>query len=194
MSGAAMPLTTLQISRMSKLLDEALPLVEAARRRWLETLSPEHQDLSQALQGALLPGDRRTPDAAPLVDETHGDIAEEMVFDKRPEKALAEARLEPNKDVRTKALAIVYYSLGRKADSDAMLTEIETKHAADKAADIAFIYAFRGETERAFQWLNRASLQHDPTLFLIKGNIGVLPNIEREPRYHALLREMHLPD
>ncbi len=40
---------------MSRLLDEALPLDEAARRRWLDELSPENQELSQPLRQALLP-------------------------------------------------------------------------------------------------------------------------------------------
>jgi len=49
-----MPLTTLQMSRMSRLLDEALPLTEAGRRRWLEALSPDDRDLALALREALL--------------------------------------------------------------------------------------------------------------------------------------------
>jgi serine/threonine-protein kinase len=40
---------------MSRLLDQALPLDEAGRRRWLEQLSPDHQDLVGALRSALLP-------------------------------------------------------------------------------------------------------------------------------------------
>lgn len=50
-----MRLTVQQIARMSRLLDEALPLDEAARRLWLVNLSPEYQDLAQALRAALLP-------------------------------------------------------------------------------------------------------------------------------------------
>src|SRR6516162_9989154 len=50
-----MRLTIRQMALMSRLLDEALPLDKAGRRRWLETLSPEYQELSQALQQALLP-------------------------------------------------------------------------------------------------------------------------------------------
>jgi serine/threonine protein kinase/Tfp pilus assembly protein PilF len=46
-----------QMARLSRLLDEALPLDEAARRVWLENLSPEYQDLATALREALLPGD-----------------------------------------------------------------------------------------------------------------------------------------
>jgi serine/threonine protein kinase/TolB-like protein/Tfp pilus assembly protein PilF len=50
-----MRLTIRQMALMSRLLDEALPLDKAGRRRWLETLSPEYQEISQALQQALLP-------------------------------------------------------------------------------------------------------------------------------------------
>jgi eukaryotic-like serine/threonine-protein kinase len=50
-----MKLTIRQMALMSRLLDEALPLDEAGRRRWLADLSPEYQDLAQALRAALLP-------------------------------------------------------------------------------------------------------------------------------------------
>jgi hypothetical protein len=40
---------------MSRLLDEALDLDEAARQRWLETLPPEHHALAPILREALLP-------------------------------------------------------------------------------------------------------------------------------------------
>ena len=50
-----MKLTIQQMALMSRLLDEALPLDEAGRRRWLADLSPEYQDLAQALRAALLP-------------------------------------------------------------------------------------------------------------------------------------------
>jgi serine/threonine protein kinase/TolB-like protein/Tfp pilus assembly protein PilF len=48
------------MASMSRLLDEALPLDEAGRRRWLENLSPEYQDLAQALRAALLPDATRS--------------------------------------------------------------------------------------------------------------------------------------
>jgi serine/threonine protein kinase/TolB-like protein len=55
-----MRLTIQQMALMSRLLDEALPLDEAARRRWLVDLSPEYQDLAQALRAALLPDATRS--------------------------------------------------------------------------------------------------------------------------------------
>jgi eukaryotic-like serine/threonine-protein kinase len=50
-----MRLTIQQIALMSRLLDEALPLDEAARRLWLVNLSPDYQDLARPLRAALLP-------------------------------------------------------------------------------------------------------------------------------------------
>jgi serine/threonine protein kinase/TolB-like protein len=50
-----MRLTIQQMTLMSRLLDEALPLDEAGRRLWLVNLSPEYQDLAEALRAALLP-------------------------------------------------------------------------------------------------------------------------------------------
>src|ERR1700677_4073065 len=52
-----MSLTTIQMARMSKLLDEALPLDEPGRRRWLEELPPADRDLALPLREALLGGD-----------------------------------------------------------------------------------------------------------------------------------------
>ena len=57
-----MGLSISQMVRMSRLLDEALPLDEAARRAWLEKLSVEHEDLAAALRAALLPSQGETAD------------------------------------------------------------------------------------------------------------------------------------
>src|SRR5579862_5506334 len=51
-----MSLSSQQMARMSRLLDEALPLDTAARRAWLQSLSPDCQDLLSALRTALLGG------------------------------------------------------------------------------------------------------------------------------------------
>ena len=50
-----MRLSASQIALMSRLLDEALPLDDAGRRRWLETLPEEFADLLDSLRQALLP-------------------------------------------------------------------------------------------------------------------------------------------
>jgi hypothetical protein len=58
-----MRLSSVQMVRMSRLLDEALPLDELGRREWLAALGPEQQDIAAALREALLPGSAGTQDA-----------------------------------------------------------------------------------------------------------------------------------
>jgi len=61
-----MSLTISQMTLMSRLLDEALPLDESARRNWLEKLSPEYAEIALALRQALLPDGEQLSDVAHL--------------------------------------------------------------------------------------------------------------------------------
>ena len=67
------------------------------------------------------------------------------------------------------------------------------KNYTDTAAyQIAEVYAYRGEVDRAFEWLERAYAQRDSGLSQIKGDPH-FKRLERDPRYAALLEKMHLP-
>lgn len=61
--------------------------------------------------------------------------------------------------------AMAYFALGRKADSDTALAQM-LKSEATHPYIVAQIYAFRGETDEAFKWLDQASAQKDPALVL----------------------------
>ena len=54
------------------------------------------------------------------------------------------------------------------------------------------MYAFRGEADRAFEWLERAYVQRDGGLTTLKGD-PLLKSLERNPRYAAFLKKMRLP-
>jgi serine/threonine protein kinase/tetratricopeptide (TPR) repeat protein len=72
-----MALTSADLTRMSRLLDEALPLDGSGRKAWLEALPAEHQDLLMPLRTALLTADGEIrhqdsltdlPDLGPSID------------------------------------------------------------------------------------------------------------------------------
>ena len=67
-----------------------------------------------------------------------------------------------------------------------------SKNVREGPFQIAEIYAYRGETDNAFEWLERTYKQRDGGLAEMKGD-PLLRNIERDPRYHALLQKMKLP-
>jgi hypothetical protein len=52
---------------------------------------------------------------------------------------------------------------------------------------IAEVYAYRGETDKAFEWLERAYAQRDPGLAGIKGD-PLLKNLAADSRYTAFLK------
>ena len=60
------------------------------------------------------------------------------------------------------------------------------------AFQIAEVFAYRGEIDRAFEWLDRAYTLHDGGMADIKGD-PLLKNLERDPRYSAFLKKMRLP-
>jgi len=109
-----------------------------------------------------------------------------------PQEALAEMEREPELLWRLQGLALAYHALGQERESDAALAEFIAKFQAEAAFQIAEVYAFRGEADRAFEWLERAYAQRDGGLTQIKGD-PLLKNLERDPRYTAFLRTMRLP-
>ncbi|MBZ5653549.1 MAG: protein kinase [Acidobacteriia bacterium] len=110
----------------------------------------------------------------------------------RPQDALAEAGQDQHPIFRLQGLALAYHALGRKQESDQALAELMTKYRADGAFQIAEVYAFRGEADRAFEWLERAYVQRDGGLSQMKGDL-LLKNIEHDSRYAALLKKLRLP-
>jgi hypothetical protein len=88
-------------------------------------------------------------------------------------------------------LALAYHALGRKKESDAALAELIGKYHADWAFQIAEVYAFRGEADRAFEWLERAYAQRDGGFIGMKGD-PLLKSLERDRRYAAFLKKMRL--
>jgi len=110
----------------------------------------------------------------------------------RLQQAFAEMERESDPPWHLFGLAITYHALGKKNESDAATAEFVAKNHAGGAYQIAEIYSFRGEADRAFDWLNRAYDQRDSGLAFIKGDPLLTP-IQRDPRYQAFLKKMQLP-
>jgi tetratricopeptide (TPR) repeat protein len=107
--------------------------------------------------------------------------------------ALLEMQKETIDEGKRQGLAIVYYALGRRAESDAALAGMLKDQADTDALGIAEVYSFRGQSDEAMHWLERAYAQKDPYLYFIKHDT-LLKNLEGEPRYKAFLRKMNLPE
>jgi TolB-like protein/cytochrome c-type biogenesis protein CcmH/NrfG len=102
--------------------------------------------------------------------------------------ALAEMKLEPDEQWRLPGLSMAYHSLGMSSEADHALAELIQKYPRTAAVSVAMVLAFRGDTDAAFQWLDKAVQYHDITL----GSIPLEPmfvNLHSDPRWLTFLRE-----
>jgi len=106
-------------------------------------------------------------------------------------EALAEAEKETAPAYRLSGLALANHALGRNKESDANLAELIAKFQATNPYEIADVYAFRGEADAAFEWLERSYNVRDPGLSEIKGD-PLLKSLQPDPRYAAFLKKMRL--
>ena len=67
------------------------------------------------------------------------------------------------------------------------------KYAGIGAYQVAEAYAYRGEKEKAFDWLDRAYRQRDSGMTDLDTD-PLLANIKDDPRYAAMLRKLKLPE
>jgi hypothetical protein len=107
--------------------------------------------------------------------------------------ALAEAQKETDEDSRLRILALVYWAVERRSESDMALRQLESKFADVDAYDIGEVHAYRGEADTAFNWLGRAYRQRDTSMLFLKVD-PLLRNLRNDARYKVLLRKMNMPD
>jgi len=110
----------------------------------------------------------------------------------RAQDALPEIEHVHYAPVRAHLYALTYYALGRKSESDAELSELITKYHGSNAFEIAEVYSFRNQTDEAFEWLDRAYAQHDPSMLSTKLD-PLLNSLHNDPRFAALLKKLNLP-
>ena len=108
------------------------------------------------------------------------------------QRALAEFERDQRGSEKSVGEALAYAAMGKKAEGDAALNQLIANYQVQAAYQIAEVYAFRGEVDQAFQWLELARAHRDAGLPAIKGD-PLLKNLYRDPRFAQFLRSMNLP-
>ena len=94
---------------------------------------------------------------------------------------------------RKTGMALALCGSGPKAAADAALQELIATDAETAAIQIAEIYAFRNETDAAFEWLERAFVQQDHGVSLLR-NSTVFRRLYDDPRWQPYLAKVGLAD
>jgi tetratricopeptide (TPR) repeat protein len=183
-------------SRILGDLDKAIELekqaiafdpLHADSHLWLGHLlymTGRYNEAQVALQKAL--------DLNPQSAATHTVLCRVLLAEGKPQQALAEIEKEPTDWERLTGKALAYHALGREQDSKAAVASLIAKYRASSAYQIAQVYAYRGESDKSFTWLEQAYKQRDAGLTEIKID-PLFKNLRHDSRYAELLKEMHLP-
>lgn len=126
---------------------------------------------------------------SPGFGAAHSWIGVALLLEGDPPAALAEMRQESRETWRLVGLALAYQALGRRAESDSAVAELIRERARDAPYNIAYVFAYRGDADRAFEWLNRAVEYRDPGL----SEVPVQPlfeGVHADPRWAAFLRKI----
>jgi tetratricopeptide (TPR) repeat protein len=112
-----------------------------------------------------------------------------LLWKNQPEEALAAMEQETYAPFRELGLTMAYHALGRAAESDSLLAEVIEELEPDWAYNIAYVEAFRGEADAAFEWLDEAAQVNDPGLSLLAVPIQ-FENIMDDPRWLPFLESI----
>lgn len=94
---------------------------------------------------------------------------------------------------RWAVLAAAEYALGHAQESQRVMDELVDKYGPRNPYSIAIPYAWRGQIDKAFEWLERAYQQRDAGIAQLQA-IFVLSEVRKDPRYKELLRKMNFPE
>jgi tetratricopeptide (TPR) repeat protein len=129
----------------------------------------------------------------PSNDAFHFGLGQLDLLQGRLTDALAEFQKLGGDGVRRMGDAMIEHANGHEKQSQQALKELIAKHANDMAYQVGDVYAWRGEKDKAFEWLERAYQQRDSGLNGIAYD-PLLAGLKSDPRYGALLQKLNLAD
>jgi len=136
---------------------------------------------------------RKALELFPTGPDLHAYLGNLLLLRGEATAALAEFQREPDEADRRQGAAIAYFALGRKAKANAALSEMERLDATIRPSNFAEAFAYRGESNQAFTWLDRAYQQRDPGVAFVNRD-PFLKRLHGDPRWKAFLRKMKLPE
>jgi adenylate cyclase len=145
------------------------------------TASQQYAAASNALAKSL----EIRPDGAYAVS----DVGQIQLLEGNNAEALNAFRQVTFEPLRLRGVA----AAGHAGESERAFAELIRKYQKQDAYQIADAFAWRGDSDKAFAWLDRAFAQRDPGLAYLKWD-PLLLRVRGDSRYPSLLKKMHLPE
>ena len=181
------------LDRNTGRVDEAIALYRQAIA--LDPLNSDfHATLADQLYGLGRYEEAKTElTKAEELNSQHSSLhlirSEILLMEGHSPEAVAEIEKETSDWQKLTGEALAYSAAGRHQDSDMALRDLIAKHQNDCAYQIAEVYAYRGEVDQGFEWLDRAYRQRDLGVRELT-NDPLMKSLLHDPRYAQLLRRM----
>ena len=117
-------------------------------------------------------------------------VGEALLYRGDAELAAAEFAEEPLESLKLIGLTMAYHALDDVEKSDAAMADLINRHGETWAAQIAYASDYRGEVDRAFEWLDKAVEYKDPGLSEIFTGTLYFENSRTDPRWEPFLRSL----
>ena len=108
-----------------------------------------------------------------------------------PERALLEVQDIADNDFSKVILAASYSDLGNESEALSIIDQLLDDSSTSRPITMVGIYAWRGENDLAFEWLEKAYQQHDLLITSFLGNI-IYRNLTNDPRYAVFMEKLGL--
>ncbi|MEY2480742.1 MAG: hypothetical protein QOI04_1669 [Verrucomicrobiota bacterium] len=135
----------------------------------------------------------RVVELNPAAPWAHAGLGLSYLLEGKFEEAVAATEGEAGEWARLLIVACARWGEKKIPEADAALAQLIDGFAETAAYQIAEVYAYRGDRDKAFEWLERARRQRDPGLAGLRKD-PFLPNLRADPRWSAFLRKMGLAD
>ena len=137
---------------------------------------------------------RKTLNLSPGYSGAHFQLVQALLLQGDASAALAMTQQMKDPESHLWGLALVYRALGQPAKADAALQTLIARYAKDEPYIIAQIYAYRGEADPAFAWLDKAVQAADSYLSVAQVD-PLLDKLHADPRWLPFLRKIgHAPE
>jgi len=135
----------------------------------------------------------RVIELSPAAPWAHATVGLSFLLQGKFEEAARAAHEDAADWARLYVTAMARWSQKRIPEADAALADLIKNYADTAACQIGEVYAYRGEKDRAFEWLERARRQRDSGLMSVMSE-PFYENLHGDPRWNAFLRTMGLAD
>ncbi|HEY7159719.1 MAG TPA: tetratricopeptide repeat protein, partial [Acidobacteriota bacterium] len=123
---------------------------------------------------------------------THSWLGQVYLAQSKLPAARAEMESEQEERLQLHGLALVDHAAGNENEANRTLDQLIQKYQTGIDFEIGELYAYRGQNDKAFEWLERAYEQHDGSLLRIKTD-PLFRNLHHDPRWPKFLKKMNLP-